>query len=36
MDKLFGDLAFVAVYVDDIVIFSESLGSHVHHVLEFI
>ncbi len=36
MDKILGDLPFVAVYVDDITIFSESRSEHILHVAEVI
>ncbi len=32
MEKIFGDLNFVAVYVDDIVVFSENREEHIEHV----
>lgn len=33
MEKIFGKLPFVAVYVDDIVIFSENRDAHITHVI---
>lgn len=33
MEKIFGELPFMAVYVYDIVIFSEKKDSHIKHVL---
>lgn len=36
MDKIFGDLPYVAVYVDDITVFSTDLIRHAEHVLEVI
>lgn len=36
MDKIFGDLTYVAVYVDDITIFSENPVTHVYHLVEVI
>lgn len=36
MDKMFGDLPYVAVYVDDITIFSLDPGTHAQHVAEVI
>ena len=34
MDQVLGDLPFCFVYVDDILIFSKNLSSHVDHLLE--
>eukprot|EP00171_Calliarthron_tuberculosum_P018424 IDg18424t1 len=36
MDKLLSHLPFVAVYIDDIVVFSASLEEHVAHVLDVV
>jgi len=32
MDKLLGDLPFVRVYLDDIIVFSESIEEHLEHL----
>jgi hypothetical protein len=36
MNVLLGDLPFVAVFVDDVVIFSDNITEHTHHVAEVI
>ena len=34
MDQIFGDLPFCFVYVDDILVFSKNISSHVSHLRE--
>ena len=36
MDQVLGDLPFCFVYVDDILIFSKDLSSHVDHLRSFL
>ena len=36
MDEIFRDLEFVAVYIDDILVFSESKEEHIQHLKEVI
>ena len=34
MDQILGDLLFFFVYVDDILVFSPELYTHVHHLCQ--
>ena len=36
MDQIFGDLPFCFVYVDDILVFSKDLSSHVQHLRDLL